>query len=92
MLQMTMVAQNYHKLTKQLLGFHLVITVTMVTLGTFDVSKWYSHIRFCNHKFLDDTKLDFTADGKNTSLPTNNLKAVMKVVKLTKQLFLNTKR
>ena len=29
---------------------------------------------FGNHKLLDDSKLDFTADGKNTSLSVNNTK------------------
>ena len=29
---------------------------------------------FGNHKLLDDSKLDFTADGKNTSLSNNNTK------------------
>ncbi|WGI19026.1 WxL domain-containing protein [Latilactobacillus sakei] len=45
---------------------------------------------FGNHKILDDSKLDFTADGKNTSLPTNNLKASYEGGKTNQTAVLNT--
>jgi len=45
---------------------------------------------FGNHKILDDSKLDFTADGKNTSLPTNNLKASYEGGKTNETAVLNT--
>ncbi|KRM24417.1 WxL domain-containing protein [Latilactobacillus graminis] len=45
---------------------------------------------FGNHKILDDTKLDFTADGKNTALPTNNLKASYEGGKTNETAVLNT--
>lgn len=45
---------------------------------------------FGNHKILDDSKLDFTADGKNTSLSTNNLKASYEGGKTNETAVLNT--
>ncbi|WP_424348907.1 WxL domain-containing protein [Latilactobacillus sp. 5-91] len=45
---------------------------------------------FGNHKLLDDSKLDFTADGKNVSLPTNNLKASYEGGKTNETVILNT--